>query len=100
MYEGLLTPSQRVIHMHQTWVKYAPVLDSNAPLRPTDLAWCIGTNDILSKSASPAFRSYWQAQLRQARSIEHRKAFESKTNTSLTQVRYAHRAFMNLMFQN
>ena len=55
------------------------------------LVRCIGTNEILSKRATFAFwYSSWLAQLYQARSIEHRRAFESKAITYLTQVWWGH----------
>ena len=52
----------------------------------TELVWGIGTYEILSNSANPAFWSSWLAQLRQARPVERRKVFESETITYLTQV--------------
>ena len=73
-----------------TWVKYEIALDSKTLLRFTELVWCIVADEILSKSANPAFWSSWLAQLHQARSIKHRKVFESKTIPYVAQVWSVH----------
>uniref|UniRef100_A0A0E9WVD2 Uncharacterized protein n=1 Tax=Anguilla anguilla TaxID=7936 RepID=A0A0E9WVD2_ANGAN len=70
--------------MYQTWVKLVLFLRFT-DVKSTDVGGK-GIKEIITKSANPAFWSYWQARLHQARSIEHRKVFKSKTNTYLTQV--------------
>ena len=42
---------------YQTWLKYVNVLDSNTFLRFTELVWCIGSYEMLSKIANPIFWS-------------------------------------------
>ena len=42
-------------NVQQTWVKYGTVLDSYTCICLSELVWCIGTYDILSKNANPAF---------------------------------------------
>lgn len=70
--------------MLPTMVNYVFVWNSNTSLCFTELFWCSGTYEL--NCENPAFSSYWQAQMHQARSVERRKEFQSKTNTQVPQI--------------